>query len=68
MALTTLNNMGDGAVQSRIDPSGTDTYKEQTASCILSLNAGDTVYVCQYVGTASLDSSGYSTFMGHLIG
>jgi hypothetical protein len=65
----TILNIGtssDGAYQSRIDTSS--TYREQQTSTILSLNAGDTVYVCQYAGTVSLDSSGYSTFLGYLIG
>lgn len=57
----------DGAYQSRMDPSG-PAYREQQTSAIIYMNAGDTVYVCQYVGTVSLDGAGYSTFLGYLLG
>jgi len=58
----------DGAYQSRMDNTGTSVYREQQTSIIISCNANDTVWVCQYAGTVSLDSSGYSTFLGYLIG
>jgi hypothetical protein len=56
----------DGAWQSRID--NNNNLKEQQTSTILNLNAGDYVTVRQVAGTSSIDSSGYSTFLGNLLG
>jgi hypothetical protein len=57
----------DGGYQSRFENS-TGIYKEQQTSSIIQMSAGDYVTVRQIAGTASVDTSGYSTFLGHLIG
>jgi hypothetical protein len=56
----------DGAWQSRFD--NNNNFKEQQTSTILNLNAGDYVTVRQQAGTNSIDGSGYSTFLGNLLG
>ena len=65
-ALLGLGGNLDGSYQSRFDNS--NNLQEQQTSILIYLNASDTVYVCQYAGPNSLDSSGYSTFMGYLLG
>jgi hypothetical protein len=57
----------DGAWQSRFENS-TGNYKEQQTSSIIQMNAGDYITVRQIAGSASIDSSGYSTFLGYLLG
>jgi hypothetical protein len=57
----------DGAYQLRIENS-TGNFKEQQTSVILSLNANDYVTVRQIEGSSSVDGSGYSTFLGYLLG